>query len=161
MTITKIAVFALVSVLLLSLLKKYVSQISLLTEIAVVVIIIIAVLPEFKTLLNAFSDIGNMTSVSADILKTMLKAFSILTVGGIVSDVCRDNGENAVAGVLDTVVKILACVSAMPTFTAVLVTALGVLERSDEKNIYFFMRDYIFICVFVNCICRGRQYRQL
>ncbi|MBR6551591.1 MAG: hypothetical protein IKT89_02000 [Clostridia bacterium] len=129
MTITKIAVFALVSVLLLSLLKKYVSQISLLTEIAVVVIIIIAVLPEFKTLLNAFSDIGNMTSVSADILKTMLKAFSILTVGGIVSDVCRDNGENAVAGVLDTVVKILACVSAMPTFTAVLVTALGLLER--------------------------------
>ena len=129
MTITKIAVFALVSVLLLSLLKKYVSQISLLTEIAVVVIIIIAVLPEFKTLLNAFSDIGNMTSVSGDILKTMLKAFSILTVGGIVSDVCRDNGENAVAGVLDTVVKILACVSAMPTFTAVLVTALSLLER--------------------------------
>ena len=129
MTITKIAVFALVSVLLLSLLKKYVSQISLLTEIAVVVIIIIAVLPEFKTLLNAFSDIGNMTSVSGDILKTMLKAFSILTVGGIVSDVCRDNGENAVAGVLDTVVKILACVSAMPTFTAVLITALGLLER--------------------------------
>ena len=129
MTLTKIAVFALVSVLLLSLLKKYVSQISLLTEIAVVVIIIIAVLPEFKTLLNAFSDIGNMTSVSGDILKTMLKAFSILTVGGIVSDVCRDNGENAVAGVLDTVVKILACVSAMPTFTAVLVTALGLLER--------------------------------
>ena len=129
MTITKIAVFALVSVLLLSLLKKYVSQISLLTEIAVVVIIIIAVLPEFKTLLNAFSNIGNMTSVSGDILKTMLKAFSILTVGGIVSDVCRDNGENAVAGVLDTVVKILACVSAMPTFTAVLVTALGLLER--------------------------------
>ena len=129
MTITKIAVFALVSVLLLSLLKKYVSQISLLTEIAVVVIIIIAVLPEFKTILNAFSDIGNMTSVSGDILKTMLKAFSILTVGGIVSDVCRDNGENAVAGVLDTVVKILACVSAMPTFTAVLVTALGLLER--------------------------------
>jgi hypothetical protein len=70
-----------------------------------------------------------MTSVSGDILKTMLKAFSILTVGGIVSDVCRDNGENAVAGVLDTVVKILACVSAMPTFTAVLVTALSLLEQ--------------------------------
>ena len=129
MTITKLAVFALISVILLSLLKKYVSQISLLTEIAVVVIIIIAVLPEFKMLLNAFSDIGNMTSVSSDILKTMLKAFSILTVGGIVSDICRDNGENAVAGVLDTVVKILACVSAMPTFTAVLVTALSLLER--------------------------------
>lgn len=129
MTITKLAVFALVGVILLTLLRKYVSQLSLLTEIAVVVIIIVGVLPEFKTLLNAFSDISNMTSVSGDILKTMLKAFSILTVGGIVSDICRDNGENAVAGVLDTVVKILACVSAMPTFTAVLVTALSLLEQ--------------------------------
>ena len=129
MTITKIAVFALVGVILLSLLRKYVSQLSLLTEIAVVIIIIISILPEFKELLNAFSDIGNMTSVSGDILKTMLKAFSILTVGGIASDICRDNGENAVAGVLDTVVKILACVSAMPTFTAVLVTALTLLEQ--------------------------------
>lgn len=129
MTITKLAVFALVGVILLTLLRKYVSQLSLLTEIAVVVIIIVAILPEFKTLLNAFSDISNMTSVSGDILKTMLKAFSILTVGGIVSDICRDNGENAVAGVLDTVVKILACVSAMPTFTAVLVTALSLLEQ--------------------------------
>ena len=129
MTITKLAVFALVGVILLTLLRKYVSQLSLLTEIAVIVIIIVGILPEFKTLLNAFSDISNMTSVSGDILKTMLKAFSILTVGGIVSDICRDNGENAVAGVLDTVVKILACVSAMPTFTAVLVTALGLLEQ--------------------------------
>ncbi len=129
MTITKLAVFALVGVILLTLLRKYVSQLSLLTEIAVVVIIIVGILPEFKTLLNAFSDISNMTSVSGDILKTMLKAFSILTVGGIVSDICRDNGENAVAGVLDTVVKILACVSAMPTFTAVLVTALSLLEQ--------------------------------
>lgn len=129
MTITKLAVFALVGVVLLTLLRKYVSQLSLLTEIAVVVIIIVGILPEFKTLLNAFSDISNMTLVSGDILKTMLKAFSILTVGGIVSDICRDNGENAVAGVLDTVVKILACVSAMPTFTAVLVTALSLLEQ--------------------------------
>ena len=129
MTITKLAVFALIGVILLSLLRKYVSQLSLLTEITVVVIIIISILPDFKALLYAFSDIGNMTSVSGDILKTMLKAFSILTVGGIVSDICRDNGENAVAGVLDTVVKILACVSAMPTFTAVLVTALGLLEQ--------------------------------
>ena len=58
----------------------------------------------------------------------MLKAFSILTVGGVVSDVCRDNGENAVAGVVETIVKILAIACAIPTFTAVLVTALTLLE---------------------------------
>lgn len=129
MTITKIIAFALAGIILLSLLRKYASQLSLFTEIAVVLLIAVSIVPDFKSLIGAFSDISNMTSVSGDILKTMLKAFSILTVGGIASDICRDNGENAVAGVLDTVVKILACVSAMPTFTAVLVTALSLLEQ--------------------------------
>ena len=129
MTITQIMLFALISVIILTVLRKYVSQLSLVAEVAVIIIVIISVIPEFKGLVNTFSNITDMTSVSDDILKTMLKAFSILTVGGIVSDICRDNGENAVAGVLDTVVKILACATAMPTFTAVLVTALSLLEQ--------------------------------
>lgn len=129
MTITQIIFFALVGVVILTVLKKYVSQLSLVAEIAVILIVIISVMPEFKGLVNSFSNITDITDVSVDIVKTMLKAFSVLTVGGIASDICRDNGENAVAGVLDTVVKILACVSAMPTFTAVLVTALTLLEQ--------------------------------
>lgn len=129
MTITQIIFFALVGVVILTVLKKYVSQLSLVAEIAVILIVIISVMPEFKGLVNSFSNITDITDVPVDIVKTMLKAFSVLTVGGIASDICRDNGENAVAGVLDTVVKILACVSAMPTFTAVLVTALTLLEQ--------------------------------
>jgi hypothetical protein len=58
----------------------------------------------------------------------MLKAFSILTVGGIATDICRDNGENALGGVVDTIVKILAISCAVPTFSAVLTTALALLE---------------------------------
>lgn len=129
MTVTKIAAFALVSLILLMLLKKHTSNISVLAELAVVVILIMAILPDFKSLLYSVEEISSVTAVSSDVFKTMLKAFIILTVGGIASDICRDNSENTLAGVVDTVVKILAISCAIPTFSAVLVTALALLEQ--------------------------------
>jgi len=129
MTITKIAVFALVSLILLMLLKKHASQFSAMAELAVVVFLVISILPDFSNLIESAKEISSVTAVSSDVLKTMLKAFIILTVGGIAADICRDNSENTLAGVVDTVVKILAISCAIPTFSAVLVTALSLLEQ--------------------------------
>ena len=129
MNVIEIAVFALVSLVVLVLIKKNNPQISVVAELAVIVVVMTGVIPEFKELAEACKNIGSVTSVSSDVLKTMIKAFSILTVGGITADVCRDNGENALAGVVDTVVKILAISCAVPTFTAVLMTALTILEQ--------------------------------
>lgn len=128
MTVTKLAVFALIALLSLTLLKKYSGGISAIAELAVVVILIVGIIPDFKDLLASFKEISGVASVSQDVLKTMLKAFSILTVGGIASDICRDNGENALGGVVDTIVKILAISCAVPTFSVVLTTALALLE---------------------------------
>ena len=128
MTVTKLAVFALVSLIFLVLIKKHSPSLSVVSEVAVVIIFIIGVLPDLKELLEALKSIGN-TFLSTDVLKIMLKAFGVLTVGGIASDICRDNGENALAGVLDIVVKVLAILCAIPIFTAVLTTALALLEQ--------------------------------
>ena len=128
MTVTKLAVFALACLVVLTLLKKHSGGISAIGELAVVVILVIGIIPDFKELLASFKEISSVTSVSQDVLKTMLKAFSILTVGGIASDICRDNGENALGSVVDTIVKILAISCAVPTFSAVLTTALALLE---------------------------------
>lgn len=129
MNVIEIAVFALVSLVVLVLIKKNNPQISVVAELAVIVVVMMGAIPEFKELAEVCKNIGSVTSVSSDVLKTMIKAFSILTVGGITADVCRDNGENALAGVVDTVVKILAISCAVPTFTAVLMTALTILEQ--------------------------------
>ena len=129
MNVIEIAVFALVSLVVLVLIKKNNPQISVVAEFAVIVVVMMGVIPEFKELAEVCKNIGSVTSVSSDVLKTMIKAFSIVTVGGITADVCRDNGENALAGVVDTVVKILAISCAVPTFTAVLMTALTILEQ--------------------------------
>ena len=129
MTVTGLISFALVCVVLLVVLKKYASHFSVLAEVAVIIVFILSVLPEIKNLLSVCNDIYNMSSIESDIFKTMLKAFAILTIGNIASDICRDNGENAIAGVLDVAVKVLAVFSVMPIFTTVLVTAFTLLEQ--------------------------------
>lgn len=128
MTVTKLAVFALVSLIFLVLIKKHSSSLSVVSEVAVVIIFVIGVLPDLKELLEALRSIDN-NFLSTDVFKIMLKAFGVLTVGGIASDICRDNGENALAGVLEIVVKVLAISCAIPIFTAVLTTALALLEQ--------------------------------
>ncbi len=128
MTVTELAAFALVSLIFLMLIKKHSPTLSAVAEITVVVIFIIAFLPDLKDLLESLRGIGE-SFVSTDIFKIMLKAFGVLTVGGIASDVCRDNGENALAGVLEIVVKVIAVSCAIPVFTAVLTTALALLEQ--------------------------------
>ena len=74
-----------------------------------------------KKLKSLQSKVGNMRFTT-----TYAKMATEVSDDNVVSVI---TGENAVAGVLDTVVKILACATAMPTFTAVLVTALSLLEQ--------------------------------
>ncbi len=128
MTVTKLAVFALISLIFLMLIKKHSPSLSAVSEVAVIVIFIIGVLPDLKDLLETLRNIGD-SFLSTDVFKIMFKAFGVLTVGGIASDICRDNGENALAGVLEIVVKVLAISCAIPIFTAVLTTALALLEQ--------------------------------
>ena len=64
MTITKIAVYAIVCLILLMLLKKHVSQFSALAELAVVVFLIILILPDFTGLLEATKLLTNITGIN-------------------------------------------------------------------------------------------------
>ena len=129
MNITFLVGFAVVCVFVLMLLKKHAPSFSLITEIAVILILVVGFLPEFESLVDACRGLSEAVAVSEDVLKTMLKAFSLLTVGGITADICRDNSENAVAGVVELIVKILAISCAVPTFSAVLATALSLMEQ--------------------------------
>ena len=128
MTVTKLAIFALISLIFLTLIKKHSPSLSAVSEVAVIVIFILGVLPNLKDLLETLRNIGE-GFLSTDVFKIMFKAFGVLTVGGIASDICRDNGENALAGVLEIVVKVIAISCAIPIFTAVLTTALALLEQ--------------------------------
>lgn len=125
----KIAVFAVAGIVFLVLLKRNAPSFAILGEITLVAITVLTVVPEIEKMLSLFDSFQELSTVSATALKIMLKVFGILAVGGVVSDICRDNGESAVAGVVELSMKILAISGALPVFTAVIEIASTFFNR--------------------------------
>lgn len=124
MIFLKIAVFVIAGIVLLVLTKKNAPAIAILCEIVLVGAVILNIIPEAEKLLSLFNDFETISSTSEGSLKIMFKTFGILAVGAVAADICRDNGESAVAGVVELGMKILAVSCALPVFTAVVEIAL-------------------------------------
>ncbi len=120
MTFIKIGIFAVAGIVFLVLLKRNAPTFAILGEITLVLITILAIVPEIEKMISLFNSFQDISSVSGTSLKIMFKVFGILAVGGVVSDICRDNGESAVAGVVELSMKILAISGALPVFAAVI-----------------------------------------
>lgn len=118
------AVFVIAGIVLLVLTRKNTPIIAILCEIALVAIIVINILPEAEKLLSIFDNFESISSIGETSLKIMFKTFGILAVGAVMADICRDNGEGAVAGMVELGMKILAISCALPVFTAVIEIAL-------------------------------------
>ena len=124
MNFFKIAVFVIAGIVLLVLTRKNAPTLAILCEILLVAVIILNILPEAEKLLSLFNNFENISSIGEAPLKIMFKTFGILAVGAVVADICRDNGESAVAGVVELGMKILAICCALPVFYAVVEIAL-------------------------------------
>lgn len=125
----KLSVFAIAGIVFLVLIKRNAPSFAILGEITLVAITVLTIAPEIEKMLNLFDNFQDLSSVSATAMKIMFKVFGILAVGGVVSDICRDNGESAVAGVVELSMKILAISGALPVFTAVIEIASTFFNR--------------------------------
>lgn len=129
MIILKLAVFAVAGIVFLALVKRNAPTFAVLCEITLGVIILLTVAPEIQNLLSLFDSFEGVSSVSETSVKIMFKTFGILAVGAVAADICRDNGESAVAGVVELSMKILAISCALPVFTAVIEIASAFFNR--------------------------------
>lgn len=125
----EIGIIAVSGVVLLSVIKKTDSAYTTLIQLALGVIVLLAVLPRAKDLITATQELISLEGVSEQSIKIMLKAFGILSIGAVTADICRDNGENALAGIVEIGVKIMAVSCALPVFQAVITLATSFLNR--------------------------------
>ena len=124
MSFFKIAVFVIAGVVLLVLTRRNAPTLAILCEITLIAAIVFNIIPEAEKMLSLINSFEGASSIGETSLKIMFKTFVILAVGAVVADICRDNGEGAVAGVVELGVKILAISCALPVFTAVIEIAL-------------------------------------
>lgn len=129
MSIIKIGLIAVVGVILCAIVKSHTPAYSTLIGAGIVIVILIGVAPDIKQLISVINSIQLTDEFSTKGIGVMLKVFSILLVGSVCSDICRDNGEGAVAGVVEISAKLTAIACALPVLTAVVSLATSFLKN--------------------------------
>lgn len=89
-------------------------------------------------ILNALSGIKEIVSkireftapfpTASAYLSLMLKVLAITLLTQFVSDICRDNGENALAGMTETAAKIVVITLVLPLFETVITIVGGLIK---------------------------------
>ena len=126
--IIKIGIIAIAGVILISLLKNSGSSYSSLVQLGVICVVLISVVPDIRVLLSSLDSIGVADSVSTESIRIMMKIFIVLTVGTLCSDVCRDNGEGAIADTVELSARIIAIGCAFPVISSVVSVAVAFLK---------------------------------
>lgn len=109
-------------------LKNYSKEFTFLINIVCTIIIFTLISKDLKGIVDRLTSISNEISVLLPYIKIMLKILGISMIAQLLSDLCRDNGENTLANQTELSVKIIILVTALPLFTTIMDIMIGMLK---------------------------------
>lgn len=109
-------------------LKNYSKEFTFLINIVCTIIIFTLISKDLKGIIDRLTSISNEISVLLPYIKIMLKILGISMIAQLLSDLCRDNGENTLANQTELSAKIIILVTALPLFTTIMDIMIGMLK---------------------------------
>lgn len=109
-------------------LKNYSKEFTFLINIVCTIIIFTLISKDLKGIVDRLTSISNEISVLLPYIKIMLKILGISMISQLLSDLCRDNGENTLANQTELSAKIIILVTALPLFTTIMDIMIGMLK---------------------------------
>lgn len=109
-------------------LKNYSKEFTFLINIVCTIIIFTLISRDLKGIVDRLTSISNEISVLLPYIKIMLKILGISMIAQLLSDLCRDNGENTLANQTELSAKIIILVTALPLFTTIMDIMIGMLK---------------------------------
>lgn len=92
------------------------------------IMLLTAVIGKFSEIIGAVRDFTGSSSVTDAYVKLMLKALGITILTQFVADICRDNGESALASITETASKIAVVTMLLPLFQTIISIVGGLLK---------------------------------
>lgn len=123
MSITEICVLAIVGAVALALIKNHTAATSVVLRLAVIVVLFMGIAPTMQELIDALNGFSFVEGLSKESISVMLKVFAVLTLGAVTADICRDNGEGSLAGVVELSSRLIAVGISLPVITSVITVA--------------------------------------
>lgn len=109
-------------------LKNHSKEFTFLINIVCTIIIFTLISKDLKGIVDRLTSISNEISVLLPYIKIMLKILGISMIAQLLSDLCRDNGENTLANQTELSAKIIILVTALPLFTTIMDIMIGMLK---------------------------------
>lgn len=129
MNILSLAALAVVTVVAMLFLKPKNGELALLLGIAASVVILLALLGSAGTVVRQVQQIVSAANIKASYLAILLKVVGICIVTEFAVNTCRDAGSSALAGNVSLAGKLLVTVTALPLYTDILNTVLGMIQE--------------------------------
>lgn len=117
------------AVLICALTLKNQSQIfTLIISISGCLLLFLSVSDQFIELIKNVTDMSSKIPSSTMYIKLMLKALGIVLIAQVVTDICRDCGEGAIANMVEIGAKIIVVSMMIPLFNSVISIVTGLLK---------------------------------
>lgn len=114
MTVYSIIAVAMISCVLILVVKQTRPELALILSIASGCIILAAIIAKFTPVLNELSDIISWSGIGSEYLTVMLKALGICYLTQFAQDVCNDFGQTALASKIELCGKITLAAISLP-----------------------------------------------
>lgn len=109
-------------------LKDYSRQFTILINLVCAVIIFFISYDDLKSIIDSVNGISDSVLVISPYISVMMKILSVSLLAQLLADLCRDNGENALANQTELCAKIIILVMAMPLFNTIINIMTGLLK---------------------------------
>lgn len=124
----KIIAIVFCALLLNIILKDYVKEFCVFINIVSAGIVFLMIFNDLKIIIKQVDTLTQSVGVITPYIKIMLKILGISMLAGLLSDLCRDNGENTLANQTELSAKIIILVTALPLFSTIINIMTGILK---------------------------------
>lgn len=129
MEIAQIVGLALVTTVLLLILRQEKPVMAVLLSIVFSIVIFIFMMAKITAILDVMKELVNRAGVNYFFLATVLKILGVAYLGEFASAICSDAGEQAVAKKVEFASKIIIAVLALPIIVAIIESLMELLPK--------------------------------
>lgn len=108
--------------------RDYNKTASIAISIAAAALIFLRIAGDISGIFEMLTKISSGVETAAGYIRLMMKVLGIVLITQFVADICRDCGENALAGQTETAAKIIVISMILPLFETVIKIVSGLLE---------------------------------
>ena len=127
MIILKIVGMAVLSAILIIVIKQEKPEIAFLLSLVTGLIILVLIIDQIGELIELLRDLANKAQIDAIYFNTIIKIVGLAYIGEFGAEVTRDVGEEALASKIELAVKIIIMYMAIPIMVSLIETIINFL----------------------------------